>query len=107
MALDGILEGIGDSREDIVRMMCGMISIPAISPAAGGTGEEKRADYLMDYLKGFDSVERMDFEDGTDPSIKRPNILARKNGKKAGTVWIMAHMDTVPAGDLEIGRAHV
>ena len=101
MALDGILERIGNSRDDIIDMMCGMIAIPAVSPAAGGTGEEKRADYLLKFLEGFDSVERIDFPDGTDPSIKRSNLLAVKKGRRPGTVWIMAHMDTVPAGDLD------
>ncbi len=101
MALDEILEKIGASREDIIRMMCGMTAIPSISPAAGGTGESARADFLMDYLKGFDTVERIDIPYGPDSSIMRPNLLARKIGKKKGTVWIMAHIDTVPAGDLD------
>lgn len=38
--------------------------------------------------------------DDYDPAVMRPNILAKKNGKEKGTVWLIAHTDTVPAGDL-------
>ena len=36
MDLRGILDSIDGSREDIAKMMCEMVSIPSISPAAGG-----------------------------------------------------------------------
>lgn len=101
MELGEILGKIEASRDDIVDTMCGMISIPAISPEAGGNGEAARADYLMGKLGGFDSVQRIDVPHFDDPTIMRPNILAKKNGKKRGTVWIIAHTDTVPAGDLD------
>ncbi len=100
MELEGILDRIGNSQDDIVEMMSGMIAIPAISPETGGDGESARADYLIGFLKGFDSVERIDVPDGTDPSVMRSNLLARKNGKRKGTVWIVAHTDTVPVGDI-------
>lgn len=100
MELEGILERIGNSQDDIIEMMSGMIAIPAISPETGGDGESARADYLIDFLEGFDSVERIDVPDGTNPSIMRSNLLARKNGKRKGTVWVVAHTDTVPVGDI-------
>ncbi len=99
MSLDGILKKIDDSRNDIIRNLMNMIRIPAIGPANGGEGEGKRADFLMTLLKGFDKVERIDVDDTDYPGIKRPSILAVKNGKKKGTVWIVAHIDTVLPGD--------
>ena len=100
MKLESIISRIEDSRDDIVHDMVEMIRVPSIGPLNGGEGESRRADQIMKYLDGFDSVERVDVPDGDNPSIVRPNILAKKNGKGKGTVWIVAHMDTVPPGDL-------
>ena len=101
MELEQVLAKIEGSREDIVRVMSEMICIPAIAPEVGGSGEGKRADMLTKYLEGYDSVVRIDAPDDFDPAVMRPNILAKKNGKGKGTVWIVAHTDTVPAGDLK------
>ncbi len=101
MELKQVLGKIEESREDMVRIMSEMIRIPAIAPVNGGTGEGKRADMLAGYLEGYDSIIRDDVRDDLDPSVIRPNILAKKNGKGKGTVWIVAHTDTVPVGDLK------
>ena len=100
MTLDRILKSIDDSRDDIIRDLRKMITIPAIGPANGGDGEGKRADYLQTLLKGFDEINRIDVDDADYPGVCRPSILAVKKGKKKGTVWIVAHMDTVLPGDL-------
>ncbi len=101
MELDAVLRKIEGSRDDIIKEMCDIIKIPAISPVNGGLGEGKRADHLMLLLEGYDSVLRIDVPDDTDPSIMRPNIIAKKKGEESGTVWIVAHTDTVPVGNLE------
>ena len=101
MELEQILKKIEGSKEDMVRVMSEMICIPALAPVNGGAGEGKRADMLIGCLEGYDSVIRVDAQDDYDPSLMRPNILAKKNGKGNGTVWIVAHTDTVPAGDLQ------
>ena len=100
--LDRILAEIDDSYDDIVETMIGMIRIPALAPVNGGDGESRKADYLQQFLSGFDEVRRIDVPDETDPSVMRSNIMAIKHGKKPGTVWIVAHMDVVPAGDSEL-----
>lgn len=104
MRLDGILKNIEDSREEMISAMMNIIRIPSIGTLNGGAGESARADELQKYLKGFDSVERVDVPDNSDPKIMRPNLLAKKNGKKKGTVWIVSHMDTVLPGDLSEWR---
>lgn len=101
MRLENILKKIEDSEEDIIKDMMAMIRIPSIGPMNGGEGEGARADYLVSLLKGFDSVERIEVQDAFDKTMTRPNILAKKNGKKKGTVWVIAHMDTVLPGDLD------
>jgi acetylornithine deacetylase or succinyl-diaminopimelate desuccinylase len=101
MELSAILKKIEMSEKDIVDMMCEMIRIPALAPINGGDGEGRRADMLMDHLEGYDEIIREEVPDDIDPSVMRPNILARKKGKGKGTVWIVAHTDTVPAGDID------
>ena len=99
--LSAILKMIEASEKDIIDTMCEMIRIPALAPINGGDGEGKRADMLLKHLEGYDEIVREDVPDDIDPSVMRPNILARKKGKSKGTVWIVAHTDTVPAGDLD------
>ena len=100
MSLERILKSIEDSRDDITNDLLKMIRIPAIGPANGGEGETKRADYLQTLLRGFDEVNRIDIDDADYPGVNRPSILAVRKGKKKGTVWIIAHIDTVLPGDL-------
>lgn len=100
MQISELLEMIEASRDDMARDMIEMVGVPSISPETGGTGESARADLLMTKLQGFDSVERVDIPHRKDPSVIRSSILAKKNGKRKGTVWVIAHIDTVPAGDL-------
>jgi len=102
VSLSEILTKIDGSADEMVRVMTEMIRIPALAPVNGGDGESKKADYLQSELVGFDSIVRVDVPDDVDPSVMRSNILAKKNGRKPGTVWIIAHMDVVPAGDSEM-----
>lgn len=101
-SLETVLHEIDACTDEMIETMIGMIRYPALSPINGGVGEGEKADYLMSKLVGFDSVERVDVPDDSDPTIMRPNILARKNGRRKGTVWIVAHMDVVPAGDPDL-----
>jgi len=101
MQLEVVLKKIEGSRKDMTADMVEMIRIPAIGPTNGGKGEALRADMVQKLLEGFDSVERIDVPDNNDPSVKRPNIIAKKNGKEKGTVWIVSHLDTVLPGDLD------
>lgn len=101
-SLEAVLSEVESSRQEMVDAMIGIIRIPALAPVNGGDGESRKADYLQGLLEGFDSVRRIDVPDDLDPSVMRSNILARKDGKLPGTVWVVAHMDVVPAGDPEL-----
>ncbi len=98
-SLDAIIQKIESSEKEIIDTMIGMIRIPALSPVNGGVGESEKADYIERHLSGYDEVVRVDVPDRSNPDILRSNILARKLGCKPGTVWIVAHIDVVPAGD--------
>jgi succinyl-diaminopimelate desuccinylase len=79
-----------------------LIQIPAVAPENGGEGELKKAEKLTQVLNsvGFDSIERCDSVDERVPSRKRPNIIARLKGETIKeTLWIITHLDIVPAGE--------
>jgi succinyl-diaminopimelate desuccinylase len=97
-------------REDMVSSMSKMVSIKAISPLSGGTGEAKRADFLEQKLNSFGvKVKRYDYKD--ESGAIRSNLIAIL-GSKDRTLWIVAHMDTVAEGDIALWvhdpfKAHV
>ncbi|MGC8497710.1 MAG: M20 family metallo-hydrolase [Thermoplasmata archaeon] len=101
--MDDINNAIKNMEPEIVSTMIELISKKAISPESGGSGELERAVYLQGLLEkiGVDKIERVDAKD--NHNVIRPNILALVYGKQRDrTAWIVAHMDTVPEGDLSL-----
>jgi len=101
-SLDAVLQEVESMEPDMVQTAKEMLSIPALAPCNGGKGEVLKADYLMMKVPGFDSIQRFDVPDSTDPSVMRSSIIVRKNGKKDGTLWFVSHIDVVPTGDPEL-----
>ena len=69
----------------------------------GGDGEMKKAVALKEYLKkaGFPEPAEYDAPDSRVTDGKRPNLVYLINGQDTSkTVWVMAHTDIVPPGDL-------
>ncbi|MBI5526829.1 MAG: M20 family metallo-hydrolase [Deltaproteobacteria bacterium] len=88
-------------RDEMIELQKKLSAIQALSPASGGEGEGKKADFLIEYLKGmkFSSIERLDAPDPACPG-GRPNVIARFKGKDSSrTIWVMSHLDVVPPGD--------
>jgi succinyl-diaminopimelate desuccinylase len=104
-----IAERIASFRDEMIDMQIKLCSYPAISPASGGEGEVKKAEYLLEFLKanGFSEVSVIKAPDLDAPAGYRPNILAVYKGKSsAKTIWIMTHMDVVPPGELELWKGN-
>ncbi|MBD3180492.1 MAG: M20 family metallo-hydrolase [Candidatus Latescibacteria bacterium] len=101
--LVGIYGKIDSYREDMIDLQRELVAIPALGPDNDGEGEMEKALFLQKWMQdqvGFDSVERYDSPDDRVPGGKRPNIAARIKGRDSNrTIWVMAHMDVVPAGD--------
>jgi succinyl-diaminopimelate desuccinylase len=96
----GRIAGYGD---EVFRLQEKLISIPAISPENGGDGEWRKSEAVADLLEGTGYDERVEIHapDGRVPGGLRPNLVYRWKGTSPdGTVWIMSHLDVVPAGDL-------
>ncbi|HOM30481.1 MAG TPA: M20 family metallo-hydrolase [Acetomicrobium flavidum] len=94
--------GVLDSmRDDMVQLLCNLISIPAISPDSGGRGEAEKAAFLSQQIRalGLGFPERFDASDPRAEGGLRPNIAVRMPGRSAERLWIVTHMDVVPEGD--------
>ncbi len=80
-----------------------LTSIPAIAPEGGGDGETKKADALEAWLKqnGFNDIQRIEAPDSRVSSGSRPSLIVTVPGQNSDyNIWVMAHIDVVPTGDL-------
>lgn len=101
--LDQILSRIGSCQEEMIDFLSEIISIPAVGPVSGGSGEQVKADMIESYLNKwvFREIEHHDAPDDKVPSGKRPNISVTLKGKDPSRrIVVITHMDVVPPGDL-------
>ncbi len=102
MQQDNDLNTIENDRDAAAEILSRLIEIKALSPDNGGEGEFDKAEYILSLLEFADEIERFDAEDRRAKKGIRPNIVARINGKRRRTLWIVCHMDVVPEGDLKL-----
>ena len=103
-----LLKKIDTYTKNVIDLQTHMIACPAVSPHQGGKGENQKAVYLLSILKQmkFDEVSVINIKDKAAEGGFRPNIVAKYYGKnKDKTLWVMAHMDVVPAGDLALWKS--
>lgn len=102
-----ILDIIDRSGDELVRLQTALVAIPALGPTNGGQGEAAKAAWLADYLAGFENVavERIDAPDARVESGVRPSLVARRPGRNPRTLWLIAHTDVVPTGDLSLWQS--
>jgi len=104
--LKKISEKIDSYESQMIELQKQLTAIPALGPTNDGEGEMKKAQFLKEWMEkeiGFDSIEEYDSPDDRVPSGKRPNIVAIVKGKNSDRkVWVMAHLDIVPPGDLKL-----
>jgi len=98
-------EYLDSKKTEIIALETLLTSIPAIAPEGGGDGETIKCDALQNWLlqKGFKNIERFEAPDPRVSSGKRPSLVVTIPGKNhSRNVWVMAHMDVVPTGDLSL-----
>lgn len=96
-------EYIESQKDKMVELQTLLSSIPALAPENGGEGESKKAEALESWLRenGIKNIEHYDAPDERVPSKVRPNLVATIPGNKDDyCIWVCAHMDVVPPGDL-------
>lgn len=94
-------------KQTIIEWQTNMIARPAVSPDGGGEGEGDKAAYLYDELKKmkFDEISVINVKDKRAKGGVRPNIIAKYYGEnKNKTFWVMAHMDVVHPGSLDLWK---
>jgi succinyl-diaminopimelate desuccinylase len=100
-----LLQAVDREKESMLQLLESLVRTNAIGPDNGGPGEWARARMLTPMLKAmpFDEVRIEEVPDDRVNEGSRPNILAIKRGGE-GTLWLVAHMDTVPPGDLSLWK---
>lgn len=98
---------IAEQRERVIVLQRRLTALPALAPENGGCGELAKALYVLEQLEcaGITDIERFD---APDPRVKegiRPNFAARVAGRSSRVLWIMAHLDVVPPGDLGLWKS--
>ena len=101
---DRVCRRLDTYRDRMIELQRELVRRPAIGPTSGGEGEAEKAAFLEAYLRtrGITDIEDIRAPDPRVPSGYRPNLIARIPGRDSSrTVWFMAHLDVVPAGDPE------
>ena len=102
--LSTVLELLADSRDELLRLQTDLVAIPALGPTNAGQGEKAKAEYLAEYASRFAGVhaEMIKAPDDRVECGHRPSLIIRRPGKSPRTLWLIAHTDVVPTGDLAL-----
>ena len=98
-------EFLNSKYKDIVDLETELTSHIAIAPEGCGDGEKEKADFLQEWLlkKGFTCIERYEAPDSRVSCGSRPSLVVTIPGKDdENRIWVMAHIDVVPTGDLTL-----
>jgi len=80
-----------------------LVAIPALGPTNGGQGELDKALLVQGWLEELGlNITREDSPDQRVESGIRPNLLGVMPGGEGPKVWVLAHLDVVPEGDLSL-----
>ncbi len=93
------------SRKEMIELETLLTSVQALAPESGGQGELEKCKKLESWLtaNGITKLERFDAPDSRVESGIRPNLVATIDGQSDDySVWVMAHMDVVPTGELSL-----
>ena len=103
-AFERVAKRIDTYREWAVDLQTKLTATRALDPASGGDGEATKATLLRGVLSelGVTEVQVLEAPDDRTSTHTRPNVVARVPGTdRKRALWIMSHMDVVPAGDLK------
>ena len=96
---------IDDGRKEMIELETLLTSVPALAPESDGNGELDKCLALEGWLKknGITKLERFDAPDSRAKNGIRPNLVATIDGEDDDlTIWVMAHLDVVPVGELSL-----
>ena len=91
--------------ETMVKVQAELTAIPALGPENEGQGELEKSEYVKSLLNplNVDQLDEVRAPDKRVPCGFRPSLLAKVKGNSdAKIIWILSHLDIVPAGDLKL-----
>ena len=94
---------IKNHTTDMIELQKILTAHPALAPENGGDGEWEKCAALEKWLieNGIKNLEHYDAPDERVSAKKRPNLIATIPGNRDDhTIWVCAHLDVVPTGDL-------
>lgn len=103
MDADSLKKFIAENQGEYISLQKILTSHKALAPENGGDGELEKCLALEKFLRehGFENLVRFDSPDERVRAKIRPNLVATIPGKNDGfSIWVIAHLDVVPAGDL-------
>ncbi|MDE7292737.1 MAG: M20 family metallo-hydrolase [Treponemataceae bacterium] len=103
MDVDSLKEFIAKNESEYISLQKILTSHKALAPENGGDGELEKCLALEKFLRehGFENLARFDSPDERVSAKIRPNLVATIPGKNDDfAIWVIAHLDVVPAGDL-------
>jgi len=98
-----VMECVKRLEPEMVELQKELVRRPSVGPESGGEGEKARVDYLVPLLRGW-GLEVTEYR-APDPRVPcgyRPSIVARLKGRSGPCLWLMTHLDIVPAGAREL-----
>ncbi len=98
-------ELIAGYREEMIELQRQLVRRIAVGPDNQGPGEMAKAAYLAEILRGL-GLTVTDYP-APDPRVnggRRPNLIALLPGRRQEKVWVLSHLDVVPAGDVSLWR---
>ncbi|WP_303247247.1 M20 family metallo-hydrolase [uncultured Methanobrevibacter sp.] len=97
-----IKDFMDDNENRMIELQELLTSIPAMAPENNGDGELEKANALKNWLiaNGFNDIDVYNAPDKRVTSGVRPSMVVTVPGLDEQVIWIMAHLDVVPPGDL-------
>ena len=96
-----------ENRQNIIELEKTLTSHIAIAPEGGGDGEMEKCLALEEWLRnnGFKNIERYEAPDSRVSAGVRPSLVVTIPGEKDDyRIWVIAHMDVVPTGELSLWK---
>lgn len=101
---ESLLERIAAHAEDVPEIQAALTACRAVGPENGGRGEGAKAEFIEKTLReaGIADIVHVDAPDDRVPGGRRPNFVATIPGSSSRALWLFAHMDVVPEGDMAL-----
>lgn len=102
-----VAEHLGTYQQQMIDLQRELVSRVAVGPDHDGPGEEEKAAFLTDLLRGWGlKVDNYPAPDDRVAGGERPNLVAWVPGKRPEKVWVLSHLDVVPPGDEALWDSH-